>query len=217
MAPFAPSDDRRMSVLALGTVQFGLQYGVANQRGKVAAQEVRAILEFARRAGLDMLDTAVAYGESEALLGQIGVSDWQVISKLPAVPVGCGDVERWVRDSVADSLARLNVARLYGLLLHRPGQLLDSIGGQLYAALRRLTVDGVVGKIGVSIYDPGELDRLCDHFAFDLVQAPFNILDSRLVQTGWLSRLRRGGTELHVRSVFLQGLLLMRPTDRPLK
>jgi aryl-alcohol dehydrogenase-like predicted oxidoreductase len=74
---------------------------------------------------------------------------------------------------------------------------------------------GLVRKIGVSIYDPCELDRLCASFAFDLVQAPFNLLDRRLIASGWLARLADQGTELHVRSIFLQGLLLMPRERRP--
>jgi aryl-alcohol dehydrogenase-like predicted oxidoreductase len=80
-----------------------------------------------------------------------------------------------------------------------------------------LKSDGSVKKIGISIYDTSELDLLCERFQFDLIQAPFNIFDRRLIYSGWMERLALQGVELHVRSAFLQGLLLMSANDRPNK
>ncbi len=203
--------------LALGAVQFGMNYGIANQDGQVSVDEAKAIIEFSRASGIDTLDTAIAYGDSEKRLGEVGIQDWQVVSKLPAIPENCRDITQWVTDTVNESMQRLKVKNLYGLLLHRPQQLLEQESDQLYRALQQLKYEGLVQKIGVSIYAPSELDALCSRFKFDLVQAPFNVIDRRLIETGWLTRLAEQGTELHVRSVFLQGLLLMRPSDRPQK
>lgn len=203
--------------LALGTVQFGLSYGVANQQGQISYDEAQAIVEHARASGMDTLDTAIAYGDSERRLGEIGILDWQVVSKLPAIPEGCRDISKWVADAVNESLYRLKKKSLYGLLLHRPQQLVEQDGDRLYHTLHQLKRDGLVRKIGVSIYDPEELDALAGRYHLDIVQASFNIIDSRLIDSGWLSRLAEQGTELHVRSVFLQGLLLMTPSNRPKK
>ncbi len=203
--------------LALGTAQFGLNYGIANQQGQVTLHETRAILDHASAHGIDTLDTAMAYGDSEQRLGEIGVENWRVVSKLPAVPDACRDMPQWVADSVNESLLRLKVKSLYGLLLHRPLQLLERDGDRLYRSLLRLKHDGLVQKIGVSIYDPAELDALWNRYGFDIVQAPLNILDRRLIDTGWLSRLADQRMEMHVRSIFLQGLLLMTPNERPKK
>lgn len=201
--------------LALGTVQFGLPYGIANQAGQVSRDEAAAILAHAWTAGVDTLDTAIAYGESEVRLGEIGVKQWQVISKLPPMPETCVDVSGWVRESVLGSLDRLGIPKLRGLLLHRPQQLLGPHGAALYRALIVIKEQGKVEKVGVSIYGPDELDALWPRYQFDLVQAPFNIIDRRLVTSGWLTRLQQAGTEVHIRSVFLQGLLLLEPTNRP--
>jgi aryl-alcohol dehydrogenase-like predicted oxidoreductase len=203
--------------LALGTVQFGLSYGIAGQGNKVAGDEVDAILSAAWEGGLDTLDTAILYGDCEQLLGQIGVDQWQVVTKLTEVPETCTDVASWVQDSVIDSIGRLGVPRLRGLLLHRPQQLLGSHGDDFYRALVSIREQGSVEKIGISIYGPDELDALWPHYQFDLVQAPFNVLDRRLVSSGWLNRLHQAGTEVHIRSVFLQGLLLMDDVSRPEK
>lgn len=203
--------------LALGTVQFGQSYGVANKAGQIPAAGATAILEYAASIGINMLDTAVGYGNSEQRLGEIGIPDWQVVSKIPAVPDGCGDISGWVTECVQSSLQRLGLPRLYALLLHKPQQLLGADGGQIYGALQQLRETGLVQKIGASIYAPAELDDLCRRYEFDVVQAPFNLLDRRLIESGWMSRLANSGVELHVRSIFLQGLLLMPSSDRPAK
>lgn len=194
--------------LALGTAQFGLAYGIANTEGQVTAGAAVKILARARDAGMDTIDTAIAYGESEQRLGEAGVNGWQIVSKLTAVPDGCTDIQAWVTANVDASLARLQVPHLRGLLLHRPGQLMGKNGRQLYQALLQLKDAGKVEKIGISIYEPSELDDLCAHYVFDLVQAPFNVFDRRLATSGWLHRLHAEDVEIHVRSVFLQGLLL---------
>ncbi len=194
--------------LALGSAQFGLAYGIVNTGGQVKADIAVKILARAREAGVDTIDTAIAYGESEQRLGEAGVDGWQVVSKLPAVPEGCTDIQTWVTSCVDASLARLRVPHLRGLLLHRPGQLLASNGRQLYRALSQLKDSGKVEKIGISIYEPQELDDLFTEYEFDLIQAPFSVFDRRLATSGWLHRLHAEGIEIHVRSAFLQGLLL---------
>ena len=203
--------------LALGTVQFGLPYGVANTTGQVGPEAVAAVLKRARLAGIDTLDTAIAYGESEQRLGEAGVDGWRIVSKLPECPDGCDDAAAWVKHQVRGSLSRLKVKRLSGILLHRPNQLLEDKGRALWAALLDLKKEGIVDQVGFSIYEPGELDALWPDFRPDLVQAPYNVLDRRLATSGWLQRMNQEGVEVHVRSVFLQGLLLMSEHDRPKK
>ena len=203
--------------LALGTAQLALPYGISNEGNKVRDSEADAILDAAWEGGINTLDTAISYGECEHLLGKIGVGQWQIISKLPKVPETCKDVASWVQDSVAGSIKRLKTSKLHGLLLHHPKQLLSPRGDELYRALVSIQRAGRVEKIGLSIYGSDELEAIWPQYQFDLVQAPFNILDRSLVLSGWLNKLRQAGTEVHVRSVFLQGLLLMDPVSRPKK
>lgn len=202
-----------VSRLAMGTAQLGLNYGVANTRGQLSKSEAAEVLTEAARHGIRTLDTATLYGESECRLGQIGVQDWQVVSKLSSLPPGCSDTGAWVLRELQDSLARLKVDKLYGLLLHRPSELLGAQGPALYAALKELQGEKMVQKIGISIYSPDELPLLMERYSFDLVQAPMSVFDRRLIQSGWLDRLVGLGVEVHARSVFLQGLLLM--SERP--
>ncbi|MES2987608.1 MAG: aldo/keto reductase [Pseudomonadota bacterium] len=201
--------------LALGTVQFGVDYGIANRGGKVAPKEIFRILERAAAAGVDTLDTAVAYGESETVLGKVGVAGWRLVTKLPELPEDCANVETWVFDQMSASRARLDVETVDAVMLHRPAQLHGPRGDELLQALYALRRTGLAAKVGVSIYAPDELGPLFELADFDIVQAPLNILDRRLVDSGWAARLDESGVELHARSVFLQGLLLMAPDARP--
>lgn len=203
--------------LALGTVQFGLEYGVANQTGRVVPQEAARILEVAWARGINTLDTAIAYGDSEQNLGQAGVGHWNIVSKLPAYPEGVTNLHEWVNEQIQGSLTRLGINQLDAILLHRPDQLFERQGPELLDALMKTKLSGQTKKIGVSVYVPEELDRLFDAMHFDLVQVPMNILDRRFAESGWISKLKPMGVELHVRSAFLQGLLLMSPAARPAK
>jgi len=139
------------------------------------------------------------------------------VTKLPALPAGHPSPEDWVRDEVTASLRRLGLKRLYAVLLHRPGQLLEGQGQHLFEGLRRVKNAGLVEKIGVSIYDPEELAPICALYPIDIVQAPVSVVDRRMVDSGWMTRLAADGIELHARSVFLQGLLLMSAAERPAK
>lgn len=192
-----------------------MDYGVANGQGQVAPAEVAAILQRARSLGIDTLDTAIAYGDSEARLGDAGVSGWRVISKLPAFPAGASDPGEWTLTQTRASLARLRLTRLDGLLLHRPADLTGPNGPAYVSALQRLKSAGLVRALGVSIYDPADLEAMWPSWRPDIVQAPLNVLDRRLIESGWLSRLTAAGVEVHVRSVFLQGLLLLADGNRP--
>jgi len=143
--------------------------------------------------------------------------NWKVVTKLSAMPVNCGDIAGWVESQIEGSLTRLGIHQLHGVLLHRPEQLLGETGSQLFQALQVIKAKGLAKKIGISIYAPEELDTLMTEMDFDLVQAPLNILDRSLIESGWASRLKARGVELHVRSAFLQGLLLMSADQRPAK
>lgn len=205
------------SRLALGTAQFGLVYGVANKIGKVSPDEICAILALAEESGIDTVDTAMLYGDSERVLGDAGVKKWRVFTKVPEAPLADGALAQWMRHQVEASIKRLGIGRLAGLMLHRPAQLLGTEGDMLYSAMRECRSAGLVGKIGYSVYHPVELNRIFDRFPPDIVQLPMNIADRRFLNSGWLSRLKSAGVEVHARSAFLQGLLLMNASDRPRK
>lgn len=194
-----------------------MHYGIGNRDGQVSRSKAKDMLQLAATNGIDTLDTAIAYGDSETCLGEVGTQGFRIVTKLPAVPDDCANVDVWMQQQLGASLDRLGVTAVYGLLLHRSEQLLGPNGVALYRALQGLKDAGQIQKLGVSIYSPDELDALMPQFRFDLVQAPFNLVDRRLDRTGWLQRLKGSGVEVHARSVFLQGLLLMAKADMPAK
>ena len=118
------------------------------------------------------------------------------------------DVDLWLEKHIKNSLKRLNVQSLHGLLLHNSKDLLSDKGKMLVDSLKKIKSNGLVNKIGVSVYAPSEFDRIFDLIKIDIVQAPLNIIDRRFETSGLLTKLYNG-IEIHIRSVFLQGLLLM--------
>jgi aryl-alcohol dehydrogenase-like predicted oxidoreductase len=201
--------------IGLGTAQFGLDYGISNRSGKVDEGEIRDIIAVAERAGVQVVDTAAAYGDAEERLGRALPPDhrFRITTKLPRLPdETAGDaLDGWVRNALATSQGRLGVDMVDGLLVHHAGDLLGPHGPRLWGTLEALRADGSLGKIGASIYTARDLDALLDRFPLQLVQAPVNVFDQRLLASGHLAGLKSAGIEVHARSVFLQGLLLMEP------
>ncbi|MEE8059470.1 MAG: aldo/keto reductase [Pseudomonadales bacterium] len=200
--------------IALGTVQFGLDYGVANESGRVSPAEVERIFARAKDCKMFTVDTAYAYGESERVLGHYGLDEgkWQIVTKIPCFPDTELDANA-VSHFFNESMSRLQIESLYGLLIHDADALLSVKGACAYQQLERLREQGLVKKIGASIYTSAQLNSLLENYQLDLVQLPLNVLDQRLLQTGDLDKLKDHGIEIHVRSAFLQGLLLM-PADK---
>lgn len=203
--------------LGLGTVQFGLDYGISNARGRPSEDEVREILASAVNGGMEVIDTAAAYGDSEAVLGRcLPEAGFRLITKTrPLRERTNGTDAVWVCEGFARSLQRLRLESVEGLLVHHAADLLGPSGDAIYAELVRLKDQGRVRRIGLSAYNGAEIDAALDRYDVDLIQIPVNVLDQRLVLGGQLQRLRARGVEIHVRSVFLQGLLLMEPATLP--
>lgn len=197
--------------LCLGTVQFGLPYGVTNQAGQVPEEEVRQILDLAVSSGIQLLDTAQAYGTAETVLGRcwpIGAPR-RLVSKLSP---GRGR-QSW-EESLITSMERLQAQKLDGFLLHRASDLLASDGEELLDWLEGLRDRQLVERIGISIYDTSELEGLpLDRL--QIVQLPLSVYDQRLIRNGTVDRLKDLGISVHVRSVLLQGLLLKSPHHWP--
>lgn len=206
--------------LGLGTVQFGLDYGATNTAGKVAVKTARAILDVAFAAGVTVLDTASLYGESETVLGELDAARrFDIVTKTVKTSDAADDTA--AADAVLAgferSLRALRTDTVYGLLLHDAADLLGRHGDAIWSTLARLRDEGAAARIGVSVYDGAQIDRVLDRYDPQLVQLPINALDDRLRQGGQLDRLAAAGVEVHARSVFLQGLLLQEPDRLPAK
>jgi aryl-alcohol dehydrogenase-like predicted oxidoreductase len=194
-----------------------VDYGLANRDGRTPPAEVRRILAAGRAAGLRVLDTAAPYGEAESVLGEQDLTGLQVVTKTPRYahePITTADADD-MKATLERSLTRLRLPAVHGLLAHHADDLLAPGGERLIDALRALRDQGKVEHIGVSIYDRSQLDAILARFTPDLVQLPLNVFDQRLIVDGSLARLAALGVKIHVRSVFLQGLLLMSPDSAP--
>lgn len=203
--------------LVLGTAQLGMTYGIANRSGQPDASQARAIVEAAWEAGIRTFDTARAYGESELVLGQAlaelkVTQQARVVTKV-SVPLDPSD-RGAMKKVVAESLDRLGIPRVYGLLWHSE-QMLDVLNEGLRAGMADVVREGMATHWGVSVYTPARALQAIDTGVFDLLQVPANVLDRRFAEAGVFERAREKDIRIHVRSVFLQGLLLLDPETIP--
>jgi aryl-alcohol dehydrogenase-like predicted oxidoreductase len=202
-----------MNRIVLGGAQLGLPYGILNGGETLSREEVARILDTAVDHGIDSIDTAIAYGQSESIIGETSQNRFNIISKLPPLPVDISNVSEWVHSQVQGSLSRLKCTSLDALLLHRPQDLTGAQGVELYAAIKSLMAEKMIDRFGVSIYSPDDLEGIIGTFDIHVVQAPLNVFDRRIL--GVTDQLSALNIEVHVRSIFLQGVLIASPQDRP--
>lgn len=203
--------------LALGTVQFGMPYGIAGAAQRISDTEAKRILADAHERGIRMLDTASVYGDIEERLATLctPASKFIVTSKIAPIPaelLEAGDggegARRFIVASIDRSVARL-AGRLRAVMFHRPEDLDTAVGEAAWGAARQRSREHGIG-LGLSLYDIDSLPRGCVAAELDLVQCPANVFDQRLLCEGVRARLP---DEIHIRSAFLQGLLLMSRDD----
>jgi aryl-alcohol dehydrogenase-like predicted oxidoreductase len=178
--------------IGLGTVQFGQNYGVSNKQGITPEDEVREILTFAWDNGITLLDTATLYGASEEALGSSipTHASFRIVTKTPTfqkIMIEKEDSNR-LKDAFHISLDKLRQPNLYGLLVHHAVDLLKDGGQYLWESMQDLKETGLVQKIGVSLYSPQELNRFLEKYTPDIVQAPVNIFDQRMILITWAPR-----------------------------
>lgn len=205
-----------MSKLALGTVQFGTDYGI-NSGIKVDPNEVTNIINCARNNDISLLDTAQLYGSSEKVLGDVNTQDFDIVTKSRGFDQEAITEKEamFVINDLHKSLKLLKQKSLYAFLVHHGEDLLKPGGEMIFNQLQTLKKQGLVNKIGISAYIDNQLIEIIDRFDIDIIQLPMNILDSRLINNGLLNKIYAKGIEIHTRSVFLQGLLLMDLDKRP--
>lgn len=201
-----------MSKLCLGTVQFGMKYGIHNKTGQPTEEECFHILDAAMEHGIDTIDTARAYGTAEVVVGNYLSyrrinNRINIISKLRPNIIEAGEKNIYsvVRSELEDSLKRLQVSQLEGYLLHTPEYVYQN---QIIDTMFRLKEEKLIYNVGVSIYNIKEGYEAIKR-GLDYVQLPYSILDQRGDQTGFLKEAKRNGLKVFVRSVFLQGLFVM--------
>lgn len=204
-----------MSELALGTVQFGLNYGITNLNGEVSDQELASILNFAATQQINLFDTAADYGDAQNRLGNFSSPSLKprYISKF-SLPNNSNLPT--VENVYGNSIQELGVNHLEGLLFHKITDLQDRRTPEVLKIMKDAREEGKIENIGVSIYSLQELEIALGVFPdLDIVQLPSNILDLKLLNSALVQQLVGQGVQIHVRSVFLQGLLLSDPEQIP--
>lgn len=204
------------SPFILGTAQLGMPYGIANVAGQPDRTSAIAIVSAALENGVVFFDTAQAYGASETVLGEAlhacgGAARAQIITKLqPDLP----DSFAALLELAHASIVRLGVASLYCLMLHRE-EALSLLSGSVGRALSRCLETGLAKNAGISVYTPHAALQALRHPLISIVQIPTSLFDRRFEDAGVFALAQKLGKELHIRSIFLQGIVCMDPWALP--
>jgi len=211
--------------MTLGTVQLGLNYGIANTSGKPSLEKAFEILDTSVAGGVNAFDTASGYGDSEDLLGSYfsgeagGLRAPFIATKFmmeDGPGLSANEVERHIRGFAEKSLKKLNIEKIPLYMLHRAHDM-TRYGDAVPQALKKLIGDGLIERTGVSVYRPEEAEAVLQNGLYEAIQIPMNAFDIRMVTSGVLEKLRRAGVAIFVRSVFLQGLFFIDPESLPEK
>ena len=195
--------------LAIGTVQFGINYGINNKNGIPSDIDVAEIFDLSIKNNIKYLDTSISYGNSEERISKLANNKFNIITK-------SNDVKNSeeLSSSILTSLSSLKTESVYGFLFHNSDNLINN--HDLWSTLVKFKNEKKVNKIGYSIYDTNQIDYLLDKgFIPDIVQLPYSLLDRKFEK--YFMKLKKLGTEIHVRSVFLQGLYFMNNKKLPEK
>jgi len=204
-----------LNKIVLGTAQIASNYGL-NNKTKFSLTEKKMILSEGYKSGIRTIDTAIAYKNSEKVLGDIGVNNFDVITKIPTFSKSNTCMKSWIEKEIQRSLNRLNLNKLNGVLFHNPNQLRSVEYNDLFFKLKEFQEDGIVEKIGFSIYTLDQAFYFMENFEFQIFQVPYNIFDRRFEDLDFIRLCKIKKIEIHVRSIFLQGLLLMDFNEIPL-
>ncbi len=217
-------DDLHLSKLTLGTAQLRQKYGIANKNGKPGYKKSGEIIKAAIDGGINCFDTAPYYGDSEKIIGSYISSYPALLGRLVTVTkltpfeledkVDYTEVLEAVRRQVLESAKRLRLRALPIYLLHSAADM-DTYEGLIIESLRQLRTEGLIGRAGVAVYTPEEAEQALGIDVLSAIQIPINMFDHRLISTGLLKRLAERQFVIFVRSLFLQGLFLLDPTELP--
>lgn len=204
--------------LSIGTAQFGFKYGICNKNGIVKKKEVKKIIEFCKFHKINSIDTAQGYGKSHKVLSSFNLKNFNITTKISNIKKkGNKDLESCITLEIENILKELNVKRVYGLLIHNTNLLKGKLGKNFYKILQRIKKKKKFIKLGVSVYSKKELNFVLKKFNIDLVNLPISCANQEFCEKDYLLMLKKNDIEIHVRSIFLQGLLLLNYKELPKK
>lgn len=206
----------RYDKICIGTANFNLRYGL--KKKKVDFKNIKKIIQYSKQKKIKFLDTAISYNNSKTVLSKINLNKFHLITKISLPKRKIKNLHDWIIQSVMDEKKKLKIKIFYALLFHNTKIFEKKIYiSQICTAIDYLKKKKIIKKVGLSIYDPTELDKYFHYYKFEIIQFPLNIFDRRIINTGWLNKLKKSHVELHARSIFLQGLLLLDKKDLPKK
>jgi len=201
------------ATLGLGSAQFGCDYGISNPRGRVAEDEVRQILSYAAACGLKTIDVAPYDGDVERILGRCWPFPSPFRPQIRTLRIEKG--LDWLESRLKRSVDHMGLARAQVALIDNAEDLMGPQGDALWARLEKLKGEGLFHRIGINATPKDQPLLLARRFKPDMMQLPCSLLDQRLVQNGDIEALAALGTEVQIRSVFLQGLIFVPREDLP--
>ncbi len=207
--------DKKLSAMSLGTVQLGMNYGIANDGGKPDEEKSFSMLRAALESGITSIDTARVYGDSEEVIGRF-FKTWKgelpfITTKVPKIQgESAAEVEKFVVSTVEESLERLSVSKVNAVMLHVAGDL-TAHGKNAASAMASLVKRGYTDIVGASVYNSAEVEEMLKYDEYTTTQVPMSIFDQRLIASGTIDKLKNKDYTVFVRSVFLQGLFFLDP------
>ena len=194
-----------LSKLAIGTAQLEQRYGIYNNKKILSKKDFKNILNKMPELGIDTIDTAQSYKDSEKILGEVGVKEFKLITKIKIQ--NSYIMKNDIAAIIENSLINLKVDNIDTILIHDPSLLLNEKNYEIIHELKTQKKIGKINKIGFSVYSPKETYSLLDLFKPDIIQFPLSIFDRRFEKTGLIKHLKSHSIECHSRSTFMQGLL----------
>jgi aryl-alcohol dehydrogenase-like predicted oxidoreductase len=193
--------------LVIGSAQLGMNYGLFNNK-KISGKEFKKIEKLVLKSKINFIDTATGYGESEKIIGKSKLKNLHIITKIKLPNKKNINVKSWLLKEISQSLSKLKIKKIYGVLIHNYKDLLGKHGKNYLLSLQELKRKNMIKKIGISVYEPQDIKKIWNLWKPDIIQVPFNPIDNRMLDSGWFNILKKFKVKIYVRSIFLQGLLI---------
>ena len=199
--------------LILGTANFDLNYGLKNRFKKLKKKEIKKIIYYSKKKNINYIDTAQSYKNTEKILGRENINQFKIITKFTSFDKS--NVKKSVKEKYLTSINNLKTNTLHTVLFHNPQDLLKKKGAEIFNEIMLLKKKGCIKKIGVSVYTKKELREILKQYKIDVVQIPLNIFNQSFLTKNFILEMKKKNIEIHARSIFLQGLLLLKKKKIP--
>ncbi len=207
---------KNINKIILGGAQISsIKYGLTNKL-LLKKDELNRIIHFAKKNKINFIDTAKSYKNSEVIIGKFN-RKFNIITKIQTYSNDKNNSEKYIKNALKDSLKKLKVKKLYAVLIHGVGKLSNTKLLKIINVLKKLQKQNKIKYIGISIYDPKDLKVFWKDWKPDIIQVQYNIFDRRIKTSGWLKKFKNHKIKVHIRSIFLQGLLITPKLKYPKK